>query len=1202
MSKDIIYDMTLRGIALHGQIRKKFRKQAIIKAIALNKGKAIVGLSLFLTISLVATGVFTGFFTANSAVAKTIITYTITPSLIGSGGTISPPTPQTVNSGGDSVPFTITPNAGYIVLDVSVDSVPEGRINSRTFTNVTTNHTISASFENGWKAPNNSPYHHDASHISDAYVSDDSYTKFTDDSDWVSYNNLALNIPSGVTINGITIAAEAHKNFNGSRTLDISLSSDGGTSFIGPINSGDFVRYIDTTKIIGDSSNLWGRAWSASDFSDPNFIIKISRPNGKGGSVDLDQIQVKVYYTSCTSTIWYRDADSDTYGNLAITNSACAQPAGYVNNSADCDDTDSSINPSASDSNCDGVDNNCDGQADEGYVPTDTSCGLGVCVATGQDVCVAGQIQNTCIEGQPVGTDNDCNGIDEDCSGIADDNYIPDISCFLPGLCAAENVASSCNAGVETACAPGTPQTEICDADKVDENCDGSPNEGCECNEGQTDSCYVGSEGTEGVGICQSGTQTCDINGVWGSCDGYVYPATEACDRIDNNCDGTVDDGFDVGSSCSSSANSCGDTNQGLLKCSEDGFGTICSAETPAERDCIPPEIIKAETQDVNNDGKIDAIKLTFSEPINDDRLVLLGPDGWDVDGYSGESIGTGDVAYDEILLLSFAQGIDPDTADTPTISYIPQFLNSTHDMAGNQLETVLNYKTTDGAKPVILSAKTKTTTTIEATFSEDLQGDQLTTDDFAVDNRGIPMTILSVSEENGVVTSTISETMATDSTPTVMINPGVPASIKDLAGNEQTAQQSVVAADGIAPTLTEKTAVSASTKDTTPDYTFASTEGGAIVYSGDCSSAIVAAIAGDNTITFNELVEGAHNNCTIKVTDTASNESALLAITSFIVDTTAPVITVPDDITTSTTDSTGTTVTYAAPTAIDAVDGSVVATCDKNSGDNFPIGTTIVNCSAADAATNTATKTFNVTVNLTEPQVAISGGGGGGGGGGGAPAEPTLIISDLTSPSVTTDSLTLTWTTNFVSSSYVIYSAEGETHSLDMLDNTGIPPTYGYAHATPELDTDPKVTNHLVMLTGLNPLTTYYFRVVSRGSLAVGGEYKITTPAVAGAQIAIGTIGGETVGSGTTGGEVMGGETIEQSGEVVVPQIEEVQGTQSVSLPTTEKTNPTSTNPNPFVAGFVSVTSRYFWPLLIIFIVLCAGYGIYYLVKRKNK
>lgn len=70
--------------------------------------------------------------------------YTITSSA-GAGGTINPTGAVIVNSGGSQT-FTITPNVGYAVSQVTVDSVNQGAITSYTFNNVTTNHTISATF------------------------------------------------------------------------------------------------------------------------------------------------------------------------------------------------------------------------------------------------------------------------------------------------------------------------------------------------------------------------------------------------------------------------------------------------------------------------------------------------------------------------------------------------------------------------------------------------------------------------------------------------------------------------------------------------------------------------------------------------------------------------------------------------------------------------------------------------------------------------------------------------------------------------------------------------------------------------------------------------------------------------------------------------------------------------------------------------
>jgi hypothetical protein len=73
------------------------------------------------------------------------IYYTITASA-GSGGTINPSGSVSVALGGSKT-FTITASEGYAVLDVLVDSVSKGAITTYTFSNVTGNHTIVASFQ-----------------------------------------------------------------------------------------------------------------------------------------------------------------------------------------------------------------------------------------------------------------------------------------------------------------------------------------------------------------------------------------------------------------------------------------------------------------------------------------------------------------------------------------------------------------------------------------------------------------------------------------------------------------------------------------------------------------------------------------------------------------------------------------------------------------------------------------------------------------------------------------------------------------------------------------------------------------------------------------------------------------------------------------------------------------------------------------------
>ncbi len=61
--------------------------------------------------------------------------------------------------------------------------------------------------------------------------------------------------------------------------------------------------------------------------------------------------------------IWYADDDGDTYGDPDNSVMACEQPAGFVDNADDCDDSDAGINPDAAEV-CDGFDNNCNGLTD----------------------------------------------------------------------------------------------------------------------------------------------------------------------------------------------------------------------------------------------------------------------------------------------------------------------------------------------------------------------------------------------------------------------------------------------------------------------------------------------------------------------------------------------------------------------------------------------------------------------------------------------------------------------------------------------------------------------------------------------------------------------------------------------------------------------------------------------------------------------
>jgi hypothetical protein len=245
-----------------------------------------------------------------------------------------------------------------------------------------------------------------------------------------------------------------------------------------------------------------------------------------------------------TFVTYYRDADNDTYGNADNATITCyGAPEGYVDNltddnitvAFDCDDNDSAVNPGASDANCNGIDDNCDNATDEGYVPV-TSCFLpGACAAGNvASSCAAGGIETACATGTPAASDATCNGIDDDCDGATDQGYVPVTSCFLPGACAAGNVASSCAAGgIETACVTGTPAASDATCNGIDDDCDGA-----------TDEDYTGVPTSCGVGACAStGVTSCVAGEIRQNCAAGT-PTEEVCNGIDDDCDDVIDNGL----------------------------------------------------------------------------------------------------------------------------------------------------------------------------------------------------------------------------------------------------------------------------------------------------------------------------------------------------------------------------------------------------------------------------------------------------------------------------------------------------------------------------------------------------------------------------------------------------------------------------------------------------------------------------------
>ncbi len=293
---------------------------------------------------------------------------------------------------------------------------------------------------------------------------------------------------------------------------------------------------------------------------------------------------------------------------------------------------------------CDGLDNNCNGFIDEGNPegggdcggnsenctrnedPTDTGtplvpcgdCEFGVltCITLFEDVDnpdlpTGGELQ--CL-GDTGPRPEVCDGRDNDCDSqcLVEDNG--DIIC--PGgptdsddkidedLSADDRIGEDCGedegecefgelvcTGGGVVCQGGVgPQPEMCDG--LDNDCDGSRDEGIPVGA----ACFTlgEDEDDEPLGECGPGFWICDPDTGELECEGQIGPSDEACDGLDNDCDGKTDEGLGLGEECGTDEGLC---EKGRFACVD---GTlVCQGEvTPTPETC--------DCSDNDCDGNID--------------------------------------------------------------------------------------------------------------------------------------------------------------------------------------------------------------------------------------------------------------------------------------------------------------------------------------------------------------------------------------------------------------------------------------------------------------------------------------------------------------------------------------------------------------------------------------------------------------------
>ncbi|MEW6217924.1 MAG: DUF2341 domain-containing protein [Thermodesulfobacteriota bacterium] len=288
----------------------------------------------------------------------------------------------------------------------------------------------------------------------------------------------------------------------------------------------------------GSWSEIALLAANASGYSDTTGLAantthfyRVKATNSGGDSAASNEASA-----TTTAITYYQDADSDSYGNPAVSQAACSAPAGHVTDSTDCDDANPEINPATSWYKDGDQDRYSDGTF------------LAQCTDPGADYYLAIDLaapSGDCNDHDPALHPATIWHKDTDGDGYSDGGRRS--QCLDPGpiyyraaeLTAVSGDCDDSNAAIK----PGA--TEVCDG--KDNDCDGETDEGF-----AADHTYFRDADGDGDGDAASPLATCQA----GAPAGYVATstdcsdtnaavnpgATESCNGVDDNCNGQVDD------------------------------------------------------------------------------------------------------------------------------------------------------------------------------------------------------------------------------------------------------------------------------------------------------------------------------------------------------------------------------------------------------------------------------------------------------------------------------------------------------------------------------------------------------------------------------------------------------------------------------------------------------------------------------------
>ena len=284
-----------------------------------------------------------------------------------------------------------------------------------------------------------------------------------------------------------------------------------------------------------------------------------------GGDEDCDGLIDDADDSLSGAPVWYVDNDGDGVGDPAAAIVACEAPVGTAAEGTDCDDAEPTVFPGGVEL-CDGLDNDCSGGVDDGAADVaewyadldgdgfgDATAPISACTAPPGHVVDATDCDDGLDAVNPA-AEEVCDGLDNNCDGTIDVDAADSTTFYAdadgdsfgdPGVavtaCAAPVGSVSDNRDcddAEPAAFPGNPET----CDGIDNDCDGFTDDSV------TLTVYADTD-ADGFGDPGTASSVCAIAGgqvtIAGDCDdgepGVNPDATEVCNGIDDDCEGTVD-------------------------------------------------------------------------------------------------------------------------------------------------------------------------------------------------------------------------------------------------------------------------------------------------------------------------------------------------------------------------------------------------------------------------------------------------------------------------------------------------------------------------------------------------------------------------------------------------------------------------------------------------------------------------------------